>query len=174
VHKGPAPIEVSQKLVHPLDIHYIPERNAYCRLDGNGDIEDVIRIMTLPIDEQLEGREVVTILRKDLDIYMAVADLALVIKFDFTRTVRGSFSGWNDLSRYHRDGEDLFTMAVQPLVPAALCTALWLCAHKQPWLNRKRRGAGILKGFYPISTDGLIRAENFRSCRATLRRIRGL
>ncbi|MFO1694275.1 inositol monophosphatase family protein, partial [Pseudomonas aeruginosa] len=25
-------------------------------------------------------------------------------------------------------------------------------------------------GFYPISTDGLIRAENFRSCRATLRR----
>lgn len=108
VHKGPAPIEVSQKLVHCLDIHYIPERNAYCSLDGNGDIEDVIRIMTLPIDEQLEGREVVTILRKDLDIYMAVADLALVIKFDFTRTVRGSFSGWNDLSRYHRDGEDLF------------------------------------------------------------------
>ncbi|EOE3927930.1 TPA: hypothetical protein ACP3ZE_004006 [Pseudomonas aeruginosa] len=93
VHKGPAPIEVSQKLVHCLDIHYIPERNAYCRLDGNGDIEDVIRVLTLPIDEQLEGREVVTILRKDLDTYMAVADLALVIKFDFTRTVRGSFSG---------------------------------------------------------------------------------
>jgi ATP-dependent helicase HrpB len=30
------------------------------------------------------------------------------------------------------------------------------------------------QGFYPISTDGLKRAENFRSCRATLRRIRGL
>lgn len=30
------------------------------------------------------------------------------------------------------------------------------------------------EGFYPISTDGLKRAENFRSCRATLRRIRGL
>ena len=29
-------------------------------------------------------------------------------------------------------------------------------------------------GFYPISTDGLKRAENFKSCRATLRRIRGL
>src|SRR3546814_13258532 len=42
-------------------------------------------------------------------------------------------------------GRIFFTMAVQPLVPA-LCTALWLCAHKQPWLNRKRRGAGILKG----------------------------
>ncbi len=29
-------------------------------------------------------------------------------------------------------------------------------------------------GFYPISTDGLKRAENFRSCLATLRRILGL
>jgi hypothetical protein len=31
-----------------------------------------------------------------------------------------------------------------------------------------------LLGFYPISTDGLKRAENFRSCLATLRRILGL
>lgn len=31
-----------------------------------------------------------------------------------------------------------------------------------------------LYGFYPISTDGLKRPENFKSCRATLRRIRGL
>jgi len=30
------------------------------------------------------------------------------------------------------------------------------------------------QGFYPVSTDGLKRAENFRSCLATLRRIRGL
>jgi hypothetical protein len=29
-------------------------------------------------------------------------------------------------------------------------------------------------GFYPISTDGWVKAENFRSCRATLRRMRGL
>jgi len=31
-----------------------------------------------------------------------------------------------------------------------------------------------MAGFYPISTDGLKRAENFRSCLATLRRILGL
>lgn len=29
-------------------------------------------------------------------------------------------------------------------------------------------------GFYPVSTDGLIKAENSRSRRATLRRMRGL
>jgi hypothetical protein len=27
----------------------------------------------------------------------------------------------------------------------------------------------LVDGFYPISTDGLKRAENFKSCRATLR-----
>ncbi len=32
----------------------------------------------------------------------------------------------------------------------------------------------LTEGFYPISMDSLKRAENFRSCRATLRRIRGL
>ena len=31
-----------------------------------------------------------------------------------------------------------------------------------------------LKGFYPVSTDGLIKAENSRLRRATLRRMRGL
>jgi hypothetical protein len=35
-------------------------------------------------------------------------------------------------------------------------------------------GLGLEAGFYPISTDGLKRAENFRSCLATLRRILGL
>lgn len=108
VHKGPAPIEINQKLVHCLDIHYIPERKAYCRLDSNGDIEDVIRIMTLPLADQLEGREVVTILRKDLDTYMAVADMVLVVKFDFTRTVSGRFCGWQGASRYHRDEGEIF------------------------------------------------------------------
>ena len=29
-------------------------------------------------------------------------------------------------------------------------------------------------GFYPVSTDGLETPENFRSCLATLRRMRGL
>jgi hypothetical protein len=37
-----------------------------------------------------------------------------------------------------------------------------------------RQGPRLFTGFYPVSTDGLKRAENFRSCLATLRRIRGL
>jgi hypothetical protein len=108
VQKGPTPIELSQKLVHCLDVYYLPERKAYCRLDKNGDIEDVIRILTLQMPDTLEGREVVTILRKDLDDYMALADMALVFKFDFTRFIPGNFGSWNGASRYHRNEEDLF------------------------------------------------------------------
>lgn len=108
VHTGPTPIEINQKLVHCLDVHYVEERKAYCRLNDNGDIEDVIRILTLAVPDQIEGREVVTILRKDLDNYMALADLALVLKFDFTRYVPGSFDSWHGATRYHRDESDLF------------------------------------------------------------------
>lgn len=108
VHTGPTPIEISQKLVHCLDIHYVEERKAYCRLNDKGDIEDVIKILNLAIPDQLEGREVVTILRKDLDSYMALADMALVMKFDCTRYVAGSFNGWHGVTRYNRDEPDLF------------------------------------------------------------------
>ena len=108
VHTGPTPIEISQKLVHCLDIHYVEERKAYCRLNDNGDIEDVIKILKLSIPDQLEGREVVTILRKDLDNYMALADMVMVMKFDFTRYVSGSFSGWHGVKRYNSDEPDLF------------------------------------------------------------------
>jgi len=108
VQNGPTPIELSQKLVHCLDVYYIPERKAYCRLDKNGDIEDVIRILAVQMPDTLEGREVVTILRKDLDEYMALADMALVLKFDFTRFIPSNFGSWNGASRYHRNEEDLF------------------------------------------------------------------
>jgi hypothetical protein len=42
VSEGASIIELSQKLVHSLDLHFVPDRNAYCRLDSNGDIEDTV------------------------------------------------------------------------------------------------------------------------------------
>jgi hypothetical protein len=33
VQKGESPVELSQKLVHAHGLHFVPERNAYCRLD---------------------------------------------------------------------------------------------------------------------------------------------
>ncbi|KQW55915.1 hypothetical protein [Variovorax sp. Root411] len=108
VQKGPPPIEMSQKLIHCLDLYYLPERKAYCRLDARGDIEDVIRIVALDLPDTWEGREVVTILRKDLDVYMALAGMSLVLKFDFTRVKHESFNGWDDSRRYDQTETDLF------------------------------------------------------------------
>lgn len=101
-------IELSEKLHHCLDVYYLPERSAYCRLDKNGDIEDVIRVAAQQVPGSDELCEFVTILRKDLDAYMALAGMALVLKFDFTRFTPSAFNGWNEGHRINRDAEDLF------------------------------------------------------------------
>ena len=42
--------EVNQKLVHCLEVYWVEERDAFCRLDERGDIEDVIRIVHDRVD----------------------------------------------------------------------------------------------------------------------------
>jgi hypothetical protein len=108
VTEGPSTIELSQKLVHSLDLHYMPERTAYCRLDSRGDIEDVIKITQLNKGSTWDYLDVVTIRRKELDAYMALAGTCLVLRFDFTRIRWGSFAGWGEINRYDRNTTDLF------------------------------------------------------------------
>jgi len=95
VAEGPSPVELSQKLVHSLDLYWVEERSAYCRLDKRGDIEDVIRVIWLKGPEAQEHDVVVTILIKDLATYMAVSGMSLVLKFDFTRFEPKAFGGWD-------------------------------------------------------------------------------
>lgn len=108
VAEGPSPIELSQKLVHSLDLHFVQERSAYCRLDSRGDIEDVIKVVQLNKGSRRDYLSVVTILRKDLDTFMALSETCLVLRFDFTRVRPESFSGWGEIERYNKDETDLF------------------------------------------------------------------
>lgn len=108
VQQGSTPIELSQKLVHSLDIYYAPERKAYCRLDRRGEIEDVIRIIQREPVNIWEGLDVVTILRKDMDRFMALSETSLVLRFDFTRVRWGSFGGWGEIEHYEKNEPDLF------------------------------------------------------------------
>lgn len=108
VQQGPTPIELSQKLVHSLNLYYVPERNAYCRLDRRGEIEDVIKIIQRESVDVLDGLDVVTILRKDLDKFMALSEMSLVLRFDFTRVRWGAFGGWGEIERYEKNETDLF------------------------------------------------------------------
>lgn len=106
MQQGPAPIELSQKLVHSLNVYFVPERKAYCRLDHRGEIEDVIKIIQRKSADALDGLDVVTILRKDMDKFMALSETSLVLRFDFTRVKWGSFSGWGDIQRYEKEESD--------------------------------------------------------------------
>lgn len=108
VTEGPSTIELSQKLVHSLDLHYVPERTAYCRLDSKGDIEDVIKVTQLNKGSIWEYLDVVAIRRKDLDSFMALSHTCLVLRFDFTRVRWGSFGGWGEINHYSREANDLF------------------------------------------------------------------
>ena len=107
VDRGSAPIELSQKLVHSLDLHFVPERSAYCRLDSRGDIENVIKIIRLNQDSDWDSIDVVTIQREELDKFMALSKTCLVLCFDFTRVRWGSFAGWGEIQRYNRSYVDL-------------------------------------------------------------------
>jgi hypothetical protein len=89
-------VEIVQRLLHVFDLHFLEERDAYCRLDRRGDLEDVISIIS--IDDptgHYRGGTVVTIRRAVLDEYMAVTDSVAVRMFDITRFRLNSFSGWS-------------------------------------------------------------------------------
>lgn len=107
VDKGETPIELSQKLVHCLDLHFLRERSAYSRLNHQGDIEDVIRVIQKPGLTADRGVEVVTILRRELHTYLALSDTCLAVKFDFTRVKHEDFGGWGELERHERLTEPL-------------------------------------------------------------------
>lgn len=108
-------IEINQRLVHALDLHFIPERNAYCRLDDRGDFEEVIVVSEKLSDDPQLSERAVLIMAKPLAEYMAVSGQALFRKFDFTRVPYGNFHGWHDHSRDAHKAADLFySLGVMP------------------------------------------------------------
>ena len=89
-----ASVEINQRLLHALELHFVEERNAYCRVDELGDIEDVVKIVDIPSDKRLESIRVVAIKAKDLCEYACLARMGLIFYFDFTRYLSGSFNRW--------------------------------------------------------------------------------
>jgi hypothetical protein len=106
--EGETPVEISQKLVHALDLHFLEERNAWCRLDDDGDIVEVIKIVRENVADWTHHVTVVTVLTKDFAEYMRLSDMALLYFFDFTRTQPRSFSGWSGVTPVQFDKPDLF------------------------------------------------------------------
>jgi hypothetical protein len=108
VDKGPPRTELSQRLVQALDLYWLDEEHAYCRLNEDGDVEPIIRLRDLSEAAEQSGAILVTIEPEQLHRYMAVTETALVVKFDFTRFRPGSFSGWHDPRRGEFEEGDLY------------------------------------------------------------------
>lgn len=106
--KGPSPVEISQKLVHALDLHFLAERNAWCRLDDDGDIVEVIKIVREHSEDWTQDVTLVTIPNEDFAEYMRLSGATLLYFFDFTRTSPRSFIGWNNTTPINFDAPDLF------------------------------------------------------------------
>jgi hypothetical protein len=98
--------EILQKFAHLFDLHFLPERNAYCRLDKRGDVEDIVRIIEIPGKGGRWGTSVVTLNREVLGDYLAITDSVLVIAFDFTRVQPRGFGGWQEVGKKERFAED--------------------------------------------------------------------
>ena len=96
---APARTEISQKLVHCLDIYHVEERDAYCRLDERGDFEEVIRVVHTQTDRAWTDT-VVAVRRHELHEYATLADMALVTHFDFNRFRTGQH--WTDIQRFDK------------------------------------------------------------------------
>lgn len=101
-------VEINQKLIHSLDLHFVDERQAYCRLDKRGDIEDVISLFADKSSDPWKNIRVVSIKRRHLDTYMALTEMSLVGKFDFTRFIPGEFSSWDNADEKNNEADNLF------------------------------------------------------------------
>ncbi len=86
--------ELQQRISHVLGLHYMPERNAWCKLDRFGDIQDIVKIVEI---EGLPNNQSGTIITANKDVlgeYAGVCDFLLCRTFDVTRFKLGGFSGW--------------------------------------------------------------------------------
>jgi hypothetical protein len=102
--------ELNQKITHLLGINYVPHRKAWCRLDDNGDIEEVAKIVPLTGLNRPGNYEIVCIKKASLARYAVLTNQCLFRMFDFTRFDYSSFNGWPDnLSNTDlSDGETVF------------------------------------------------------------------
>ncbi|MBX9948743.1 MAG: hypothetical protein K2Y39_06260 [Candidatus Obscuribacterales bacterium] len=102
-----ARIEVSQRMVHALNLYWRDEEKAFCRLNEDGDVEPIIRFVSMTSRTGESNEMIVTINAGHLHKYMAVTEMALVMKFDFTRFHSGEFGGWNGRGEILQPSENL-------------------------------------------------------------------
>ena len=108
--------ELLQEFSHLADIHWRPERCAYCKIDEEGNVAPIVSVTQRA--EGLDRISLVSVARNELDEFLAASQLGIVRMFDFTLLRRGQFSDYgDDPEEVHSRGSDLHyrpLSAVQP------------------------------------------------------------
>ncbi len=99
-------VELDQKLIHLADVHWLDDRDSFCRLNEHGDIVDAIRIY------QKEPGKLCTIDIETLNRYLIITSQAMVQLFDVHRCP--DWSQWT--SFWGRDREENERLRVGDLI----------------------------------------------------------
>ena len=83
--------EIAQFLTHAHDLHWIPERRAWCRFDEHGDIDEVVHWLE---DDDCNIATCICIDRDVLEKQMSATGSLLVQVFDSMRKTT-DFQGWD-------------------------------------------------------------------------------
>ena len=124
--------EIHQEYAHLLDVHWRPERRAYCQFDQNGDFEDVVSITSRRDSEDLT---LVSFKREPLEQYLAVSDSVLVRMFGFGLFVPEELcqdSGSSQEPRVLREGEDFFYRQVIHPTPESATHGIQIIRPSKP------------------------------------------
>lgn len=100
-------IEISQRLIHALDLYWVDEHRAYCRLDERGDIQKVICFIDIQDAARGKTETIITADSSQISKYMIVTESLLVAKFEFLRTSKDNFHGWIVQSTLEKPSKDL-------------------------------------------------------------------
>jgi len=141
--------ELLQEYSHLCEIHWRPERHAYCLFNESGDFDPIVTISTR--EDTGFDIDLVTFQWEPLEEYLAVSDSSLIRFFDFTLYKPREFSGWSDQpERIIYKSESLFyrqlinpsqasyTRGVQIINPRRSKKQVFVDIE-QRWFGRKNR-----------------------------------
>lgn len=128
--------ELTQRITHAHDLHWVEERQAWCRLNNEGDVVDLAGVEQI---ERGQGGRAATFVwfdRELLEMHMSATDTCLVQMFDSTR-IPSDFTGFDggeekvfvDVAaglsyKFHITGISSYFRGVQIIRPARTATEL--------------------------------------------------
>jgi len=105
--KGSNYFELHQEYAHLSEIHWRPEKRAYCHFNEHGDLEPVVSVTTR--EDKGNNVSLISFKWEPLEEYLVASNASLVRMFDFTLFQQSEFLGWpNELPQKFYDSDHFF------------------------------------------------------------------